>query len=389
MSKEKLCLLTVLSLISASVFAGKDSSIKIQNTVRLGYDDNIYQAKEETGSAFVSDIFNISGKMTFSERSELLLFWQPEFKYRFDADPEAITYQDVYGRFSHGLTQNVFFQLSDRFRYQQKGAQSGANGVDNNFIENNLKGALDFTLSKESQVKVGAGYSLRRWDDDNYGQTLGNDYDQFVGDASYLRELKPNKTTAIAGVNYVNHSFDGDRGGYQSTALYLGVDQNFTPAVSGNLRVGGSFSTIDTGTEENDAYAPYLQGKLLMQASEDTTFTGSIGYSMDKSENSGYNAQDSFKFDLGLQHKLTSKLTLSSTVGYTLSFYNSDYARNVGINDDAEDRVFRFKIRASYEINKNNFVDLGYAFTTRDTTEAQYLTEYNRNVVDLGWRFKF
>ena len=389
MSKEKLCLLTVLSLVSASVFAAKDSSIKVQNTVRIGYDDNIYQASDETGSAFVSDIFNISGKMTFSERSELLLFWQPEFKYRFDADPKSITYQDVYGRFSHGLTQNVFFQLSDRFRYQDKGAQSGAvSRTDENFIENNLKGGLDFTLSKESQVKIGAGYNLRRWEDENYGQNRGNDYDQFVGDASYLRELKPNKTTAIAGVNYVNHSFDGDRGGYQSTALYLGIDQNFTPTVSGNLRLGGSFSTIDTGTDDNEAYAPYLQAEVLMQASEGTTFTGSFGYSMDKSENSGYNAQDSFKFNLGLQHKLTSKLTLSSTVGYTLSFYDSDYARNGVTIDDAEDRVFHFRVRTSYEINKNNFVDLGYAFTTRDTTEVA-LSEYDRNVIDLGWRFKF
>ena len=389
MSKEKLCLLTVLSLVSASVFAAKDSSIKIQNTVRMGYDDNIYQAKDETGSAFVSDIFNISGKMTFSERSELLLFWQPEFKYRFDADSKSINYQDVYGRFSHGLTQNVFFQLSDRFRYQDKGAQSGTvSRTDENFIENNLKGGLDFTLSKESQIKIGAGYNLRRWEDNNYGQTLGNDYDQFVGDASYLRELKPNKTTAIAGVNYVNHSFDGDRGGYQSTALYLGIDQNFTPTVSGNLRLGGSFSTIDTGTEKNDAYAPYLQAEVLMQASEDTTFTGSIGYSMDKSENSYYNAQDSFKFDLGLQHKLTSKLTLSSTVGYTLSFYDSDYVRNgSSVTGDGEDRVFHFRVRTSYEINKNNFVDIGYAFTTRDTSTG--LSEYDRNVIDLGWRFKF
>jgi len=389
MSKEKLCLLTVLSLVSASVFAAKDSSIKIQNTVRMGYDDNIYQAKDETGSAFVSDIFNISGKMTFSERSELLLFWQPEFKYRFDADSKSINYQDVYGRFSHGLTQNVFFQLSDRFRYQDKGAQSGTvSRTDENFIENNLKGGLDFTLSKESQIKIGAGYNLRRWDDNNYGQTLGNDYDQFVGDASYLRELKPNKTTAIAGVNYVNHSFDGSRGGYQSTALYLGIDQNFTPTVSGNLRLGGSFSTIDTGSDDNEAYAPYLQAEVLMQASEETTFTGSFGYSMENSENSGYNAQDSFNFDLGLQHKLTSKLTLSSTVGYTLSFYDSDYARNGVTIDDAEDRVFHFRVRTSYEINKNNFVDLGYAFTTRDTTEVA-LSEYNRNVIDLGWRFKF
>ena len=391
MSKEKICLLAVLSLVSATVFAVNDGSLKFQNTVRFGYDDNIYQAKDKQGSASISDILNITGKMTFSERSELLFFWQPEFKYRFDADPESVTYQDLYGRFSHGISENVFFQISDRFRYQDKGAEAGAvDRTDENFVENNLVGGVDFTLSKKDNVKLGAEYNFRKWDDKNYGKTRGNDYDQFVGNASYLRELKPNKTTGLIGVNYVDQSYEGSRGGYSATALYLGVDQNFTPTVTGNFRVGGSYSSVDTGMTDNDAYAPYLQGTLLFQTTEDTSFTGSIGYSVNKSENSVYNAQDRFNVDFGMQHKLTGKVTLYSTLGYQLGLYDADYKGSLapaGLSD-AKENLIRFTIRSSYEINKNNFVDIGYQYVNRDV-DVSSLTDYDRNRVDIGWRVRF
>ena len=111
MTNRTLQVLVALSLISASSFAAKERVIRFQNTVRLGYDDNIYQTVDGTGSAYVSDVINLSAKLNFSTRTDALIYWQPEFQYRFDADPKFITTQDLYVRLNHASVED---ELVDR-----------------------------------------------------------------------------------------------------------------------------------------------------------------------------------------------------------------------------------------------------------------------------------
>lgn len=390
MNRMKCITLVAFALGTAVSFAAKDSNWNIQNSLRVGYDDNIYQSRDsnrqETG--FISDIITISGDLNFSDRSALELFWQPEFRYRFDADPKAIMYQDLYARFTHSLTERLFVDLSNRFKYQDKGGQSDFVGQtqDQNYFDNDLRGALDYSLNPASRVNVGGGYKVRVWEDDFYGETRGNNFDQYTANASYNRALKKETTFGLAGVNYVNQVFDGTRGGYDSTTIYGGVDHNFNPTVVGTTRLGYSMSTIDAGGADQDASSPYLQAGLDYSASERTTFTGSLGYSIAASQNSIYNAGDAFDVGLGATHDLTGKISLSSTLRYVFTMYDSLYSR-FGVGDAQED-FFRFSIRGSYQINRNNFVDLGYEFTMRDA-DSPFIQEYTRNRMDLGWRLRF
>ncbi len=391
MNKGKIYLLVALSLVSVTVFAAKERSIRVQNTVRVGYDDNVYQSADKTGTAFITDIINISGKLTFSSRSDMLLYWQPEFRYRMDADPKFITYQDLYARFNHAVSQRTFLEISDRLRYQDKDGQTGGAvaTANQNFLENDLMGALDYTINALSRVRVGAGYEFRKWDDEKYGQgKRNNDYDQIRADGSYLREFIPNRTTGSLGLNYVDHSYEGSRGGFDSTTIYAGVDQNFNPNVIGNARLGYSFSNVDGGEAgtDNDTSSPYVQAGLEVNPTARTSFTGTLGYSLYRSENSLYNAQDRFNLLLGIRHDLTGKISLSSSIRYTLSLYDADYARGGGgIIGDAQDDFFIFNLRGSYQINRNNFVDAGYQFSNRS---SDLFSEYDRNMVDIGWRLR-
>ena len=394
MSKGNVHLLVALSLVSATTFAAKERVIRIQNTVRVGYDDNVYLDDGNVGSGFVTDIINISGKLTFSSRSDMLLYWQPEFRYRMDADPEMVTYQDLYARFNHAISQRTFLKISDRFRYQQKDGQTGAGvGVDRanqNYFENDLLGALDFTLSPKGQINVGAGYEFRVWDDEKYGKgTKGNNYDQFKANGSYIRELKPNTTQGLLGINYVDHAYDGDRGGFNSTTIFAGVDQNFNAHVLGNARLGYSFSNVDGGsaTEDNNTSSPYLQAGMEVNPTARTSFTGSLGYSLYQSDNSVYNAQDRFSLGLGIRHDLTGKVSLSSSITYIYSLYDADYVTAGKAAEDAQDGYFIFNLRGSYQINRNNFVDAGYQYSNR-ASDSSSLNEYDRNVVDIGWRLR-
>ncbi|VGO15501.1 hypothetical protein PDESU_04084 [Pontiella desulfatans] len=394
MNKGTIHVLIAMSLVGASAFAAKERVIRFQNHVRLGYDSNIYGTADAEGSAFLTDIVNLSGKMNFSSRTDALVYWQPEFQYRFDADPKFITYQDLYGRLNHAMSQRAFLTLSDRFRYQQKEGQTGLVGggvqdFNQNYIENDLQGAIDYTLSSKNYLKVGGGYEVRVWDDSEYGKgTKNNDYNQLTADGSFIRQFKPNKTQGMAGINYVNNEFAGDRGGYDSVTVLGGVDQNFNKNVTGYGRLGWSFNTVD-GKESYDTSSPYLQAGMEVNPTARTSFNGSMGYSMYRSENSVYNAQNRFNVGLGAKHDITAKISLVGSFTYSYSLYKSDYAADVdGTVDvpagDVDDNYLTLALRCSYQVNRNNFLEAGYLYANRFSD----FTDWDRNRVDLGWRLR-
>ena len=109
---------------------------------------------------------------------------------------------------------------------------------------------------------------------------------------------------------------------------------------------------------------------------------------MYRSENSIYNAQDRFNFGLGVRHDLTGKISLSSTLGYTYSFYDGSYSAFAGA-PDAKDNFLTFNLRGSYQINRNNFIDAGYQYSTRDADQIGFvINDWDRNVIDIGWRLR-
>ncbi len=390
MNKRTLFVLTGLALVSSTSFAAKERVIRFQNHVRLGYDDNIYGSEEEKGSGFITDIINLSAKVNFSSRTDALLYWQPEFQYRFDADPEMVNYQDLYGRLNHAVSQRAFLTLSDRFRYQQREGQAGLVGggtddTNSNYIENDFQGALDYTLNSVSYMKLGAGYDFRVWDDSTYGKTAGNDFDRFNANGTYIRQLKPNKTQGTLGISYNDLSYNGSRGGYESMVFSGGVDQNFTPHVTGFGRVGFSLNNVDGGSlgSDNESTTPYFQAGLEVNPTSRTSLNGSLGYSLARSDNSVYNAQDQFSFGLGARHDLTAKISLATSLSFIHSNYDSKYSRT-GLLSDATDDYFTLTLRGSYQVNRNNFLEAGYLFANRSSD----FTDWSRNRVDVAWRLR-
>ena len=391
MSKGKIFLLVALSVSSTTVLAAKERVVRVSNSVRVGHDDNIYASADKTRSGYVTDIVNISGKLTFSSRTDMLLYWQPEVRYRFDAEnPKLTTYQDVYARLNHAISQRTFVNISDHLRYQDQEAKDGVTVVsDQNYLENDLKGAVDYTINSVSQAKAGAGYEFRKWDDNTYGTVYGNDYDQIRANGSYIRQLRPNTAQGTLGFSYIDHSYEGSRGGFGLSTIYGGVDHNFNPNLIGNISLGYSYVNIEdqNGADENTS-RPDLQAGLGFNPTARTSLTGSMGYSIYRAQNSYYNAQDRFNLAVGARHDLTSKISISSSLRYILGYYDSDYAKaGPGAEGDAEDSFVIFSLRASYQINRNNFVDAGYSYSER-TSDSWRLNEYDRNRVDIGWRLE-
>jgi len=389
MSKKLFCLSIAALMVAGVSFAQQERVIRISNSLRVAYDDNIYQDQAQEESSEIVDVLNINGKLNFSSRSDAVFSYQPEVRYRFDGDPKTITLQDAYAKFSHALSPTAFLVLSDRFRYQLKDAQAGnVSRTDANYIENNVMGSLDLSVGEESQIKLGGGYELRQWDDDFYGETLGNNYDQYSASASGFRSFNQEITQGMLGVDYTDVEYDGSRGSMDYITVMTGVDHVFNPNVTGFGRVGASFGNIDTATGDDETATPYLDTGINYSASDRTTFNGGIGYSIARADNSVYNAQDQLRVSLGIRHDLTAKINIASTLAYTMGSYDGSYAvDNMWVGLDVEDAYVEWTIRGSYQINRNNFVEIGYEFAERSIDNGG-LTEWDRNRVDLGWRLR-
>ncbi len=397
MSKQKFLTLVAMSLVCAA-FGAKERVIQVQNSVRFGFDDNVYsQDSGEVESAFLTDIVNLTGKFNFSPRTDVLLYWQPEFRYWFDVPgDDAVTYQDFYGQLNHAVSQRTFVRVSDRFSYNEARGQladaNKAGDTDNKkYYENDLDGSIDYTLNPVSQLQIGAGQGLRRWEDSSYGGGVYlNDYEQYRLNGAYVRELKPNTTKGTAGLNYMNHEYDGSRGGYKSTTVFGGLDHNFSPNLTAFGRVGYSFSKVESSGGDEDSDNPYAQAGIDYNPTARTSMGASGTYSVTHSDNSFFNAQESLSGRLSLRHDVTGKISMSTALSAVLGRYDASFFNPfTGAGDavDEKELYITWSLRASYQINRNNFVDVGCLFSDR-STDADYLMEHTRNRFDIGWRIK-
>jgi len=389
MRSKSLYLSVVALLMATSAFSEQQRVVRIQNHLRFGIDDNIYLNEAEEDSAEIIDVLNISGKMRFSSRTDAVFSYQPEYRYRFDADPDSVTFHDAYASLNHALSQRAFLIISDRMRYQVRDAQSGSVSLtDANYLNNHLMGSLNITLSSLSSLKLGGGYEFRVWEDDTYGKTKGNNYDAYEASVSVFRQMGKETTKGMVGVDLENTEYEGSRGSVDVSTFMVGADHNFNRNVTGFGRVGASMVSADTDVTSDDSTTPYVSAGLDYNPTERTSFNGNVGYSVYRAQNSFYNTQNRFNLGVGAQHDLTAKISVASSLSYVMSAYDGSVYTSFGtIGLDVEDEWIQWNIRGSYQINRNNFVELGYEFTDR-AIDKGVLSEFSRNRVDIGWRLR-
>ena len=143
----KKVLYILLAFVSIS-FADKKETITFSNFLRLGHDDNIYQRENNTvETIYISDIINLSSKILFSNRAELLLYWQPEIRYRFDAQEKELFFQDLYASYQNALSKSSQISIIDRYRYSEIDANQSGNDA-SAYAENNLTASYSGRLEE-------------------------------------------------------------------------------------------------------------------------------------------------------------------------------------------------------------------------------------------------
>ena len=382
----------LLAFVSIS-FADKKESIALSNFLRLGHDDNIYQRENDiVETIYISDIINLSSKILFSSRAELLLYWQPEIRYRFDAQEKELFFQDLYASYQNVLSKSSQITIIDRYRYSEIDANQSGNDS-SAYAENNLTASYLRQISERNGFNLSVGSTSRRTDNDIsiYNRTL--DFDRYLLSGLITRNLDAAKRSISMGYQYTDHAVKNSGGGIKSGTLFLGYDRIFNPEFIGSIQLGYTDAEVEQkiGNADlslfSDSSHPFFEVGFNYQISPRTRLSSSYSHSLRYSTSSAFNAEQRSDWLIALNRDITAKINLAVSYSYVRAFYEVDYLRDTTFAFGSEDKSQILNVRAEYKIDKNHYLEMGYQGRSRDS-EVSYNGSYDRNRVYFGWKLE-
>lgn len=361
---------------------GRDFQLK--NRLRLEYDDNIFERADKQGSGKIIEevefIYNLDLEQTY-----VGIRYRPTATYWMDRESDSWDLHhaaDV--DFNHNFSPRVSLALKESFIYADLPELMDRGTViqqKDTYIYNRVNGDLTFQVSPKTRAELGGRYTLLRYEDDAVSEL--EDYDIYAGGLSLRHQVTPDTTVSLEGrveeITYTGPDRD-------SSSIYGGggIQQNFGPDLIGDLRAGIQHKEFSADEIESQDQ-PYVDGSLtVLTPSHRSRLTAGAGYSMFESDVFPYANQERALFYLSGSHDLTAKISLFLSGSYQNSSYNGDESIDpTRTTEDGDEQVMQVSARASYKVNRNNWLEAGYQYLDLNSDIRE---EYDRNRVSVGWR---
>ena len=387
-----------LLALAAPAFA--ESPIHLNNRLRLGYDDNVYQAGEATaadGSTVThdeTDSFRIIEELEMLvnlnlQRTYLGLRYRPSFIWYSDRDDDDTDFlHDVDLNFVQKITPALVLSISDTLRASQLPELQDENYVvrakDDNYY-NSALATLSYNVRPETRLDLSGRYILLRYTED---ANENDNYYSAVGGLT-LRQQLASRTTLMGDLRYQMVVYDEAEEAYNRDANSmfggLGVEQTFNPKLLGSLRAGVEQRMYDNDAADDNTQ-PYGELSMTFLPTPATRITTAASYSIYESDIATYLSQNRTYLSLSFAHDFTTKLNFYLSGAYSLNQYEADYALETGAVD-ADENSFLLSARLAYRINRINWLEVGYQFIKLDS-DLVNRESYDRNRFDIGWKIQ-
>ena len=388
------------SLLALASPAFAESPIHLNNRLRLGYDDNVYQAGEATaadGSTVThdeTDSFRIIEELEMLvnlnlQRTYLGLRYRPSFIWYSDRDDDDSDFlHDVDLNFVQKITPALVLSISDTLRASQLPELQDENYVvrakDDNYY-NSALATLSYNVRPETRLDLSGRYILLRYTED---ANENDNYYSAVGGLT-LRQQLASRTTLMGDLRYQTVVYDEAEEAYNRDANSvfggLGVEQTFNPKLLGSLRAGVEQRMYDNDAADDNTQ-PYGELSMTFLPTPATRITTAASYSIYESDVAAYLSQNRTYLSLSFAHDFTTKLNFYLSGAYSLNQYEADYALETGAVD-ADENSFLVSARLAYRINRINWLEVGYQFIKLDS-DLVNRESYDRNRFDIGWKIQ-
>ena len=387
-------------LLALATPAFAESPIHLNNRLRLGYDDNVYQAGEATaadGSTVThdeTDSFRIIEELEMLvnlnlQRTYLGLRYRPSFIWYSDRDDDDTDFlHDVDLNFVQKITPALVLSISDTLRASQLPELQDENYVvrakDDNYY-NSALATLSYNVRPETRLDLSGRYILLRYTED---ANENDNYYSAVGGLT-LRQQLASRTTLMGDLRYQTVVYDEAEEAYNRDANSmfggLGVEQTFNPKLLGSLRAGVEQRMYDNDAADDNTQ-PYGELSMTFLPTPATRITTAASYSIYESDIATYLSQNRTYLSLSFAHDFTTKLNFYLSGAYSLNQYEADYALETGAVD-ADETSFLLSARLAYRINRINWLEVGYQFIKLDS-DLVNRESYDRNRFDIGWKIQ-
>ena len=391
------CALLLLVVALPSVVLGVGSAanrFQVVNRLRFEYDDNIYQEETDTDDSF-KIIEEIEFLVNFSfTRTFLSLRYRPNYVWweKREPDDDDLNH-DVDFILNQTFSPRVTFSLTDTLRRGQipESVDEGRIVRENDdFTYNAANGTLGVLLHPKTKVEAAGRYLLLRYDNDDVAAT--EDFDLYVAGLTLRHQLMP-ETTLIGELRGEEIEYEGPDRGSQSYYAGGGVEQIFSPNLLGSLRGGyqkKEFNDDVVGSEDS----PYADLAVTFLPSPATRLTANVGYSLFETDVYPYASQQRTLFAASLAHDLTARISMYLSGGYTIGDYSADQSIEPGAVTDGQEELIQVSARATYKLNRSNYLELGWQYQDFDSDVAysgggDIRVSYERNRIDAGWKIEF
>ena len=287
----------------------------------------------------------------------------------------------------------VTFSLTDTLRRGQipESVDDGRIVRENDdFTYNALNGTLGLLVHPKTKVEAAGRYLLLRYDNEDIAAT--EDFDLYVAGLSLRHQMLP-ETTLIGELRGEEVEYEGPDRGSQSYYAGGGLEQIFTPNLLGSVRGGyqkKEFNDDVVGSEDS----PYADLAVTFLPSPATRLTANVGYSLFETDVYPYASQQRTLFAASLAHDLTARISMYLSGGYTIGDYSADQSIEPGAVTDGQEELIQVSARATYKLNRSNYLELGWQYQDFDSDVAysgggDIRVSYERNRIDAGWKIEF
>lgn len=375
MKKRNLLIPILAGLVVGQIFAEGERPFSLVNTIRVGYDDNVFQNDSGETSAYVSDIIDLAFRAALTDRTDLM--FKAQFELR--SDKEVALYPNLYAVLTHSASSRLLLQLSEYFKSGDSTSGDSSSGRQKYWM-NIVKFTPTYVLTPKDRLELFLSYTVM-----DYEKKISlQNYDTIEGGISWQRELIPQRTRSSVNLRHRRTEYTKRNSAYSATDLTGELGHTLNQNWSVSVEVGGTYIEQDLGGGgQDEAYSkPFFKAGVAYEPSPRTRLTSDYIYQYAESENSSYLGQTSSEVRLGAQHDFTGKIMGRATLRYLDSEYEAK-DNEVG-GGAADEQMLEFDIRFHYKLNRINFLELGYKY--RDKSYDNGVNDWDQNMIDMGWR---
>ncbi len=384
----------------------------VENYLRLGYDDNVtYAERDKIDTFFIREELSLSFDKTY-ETGFLGLRYRPALDWYEDLgkDSETEWNHAVDVNWMQMLGRRISLAIAETFIQYDRSEVVDSDGVlrqpNYGYWYNTAAGTLTALLTPTLRLSGSLRYQIFRYDDNLIAER--EDYDIWAYGVSLGTQVGKATTVYVDGT-IEDITYDGSGKtqtvvvpGYRGQVVDvipnrdattynvgLGVERVFSPNLLGRFRGGYTFKDMEAANQSDDD-SPYGEAQVTIIPVPTTRLTLAAAYSLYQSGLQTFATQTRTTLSASLAHDLTSRITLSILGAYYQSDYDAENSVNLVKPEEVEDgseTSTSVGARISYRLDRNNWIDLGYSYSSFDS-DLRLRDSVDRNRFDVAWKIR-